>query len=275
MNAALAAMLERLDDPAHLHPGPAFTEALARLQFAAEHHLGLTAVVGAGGTGKTTLLRRFRRDLASSPACVVQLQLAGLGEAELRTSFSDQLGIPSQASWLRIADRLSELACDETPLIVLADDADRMQTESLEALGRLWDADPTGHLRLSMVLAIDEVSLATLPSAWLQRVDLRVELQPWSLEDTARFLAAVVGDERMRQRGFESEAVERLHQISHGLPRLLRRYAHLSLLASEGQQRLTVDAATVLGACHELCQVGGMHDYNGPAVEFLEDEFLV
>lgn len=273
MNASLAAILRRLDDPGHLHAGQAFTEALVRLHFASERRLGLAALVGASGTGKTTLLRRFRRELAPSPACVVQLQLAALGEEELRVTFGEQLGVRMQRSWLQIVEKLAELAYDETPLIVLGDDADRVTPRSLEFLGRLWDADPSGQLRITMVTATDELALASWPETWLQRVDLRIELQRWSLEDAARFLDSVISDEQKRGRGFEPAAIARLHQLSHGLPRLLRRYANLSLLAAEGLGRAIVDEATVMGASHELCRVGLPH-HDGPAIEFVDDHII-
>jgi general secretion pathway protein A len=274
MNASLDAMLKRLDDPAHLHASAAFTEALARLHFAAEHRLALSVVVGASGTGKTTLLRRFRRDLTASAACIVQFQLAALTAADLQTMLAQQLGLRLRHSWVDIARRLTEYGYDHTPLILLADDASNAHGESLDFLSRLWDADSTGQLRISMVMAIDELSLAAWPEQWLQRIDLRVELQRWSIDDVTQFLQSVVGDERRRQRGFEPAAIERLHELSHGLPRLLRRYAHLALLATEGQERTMVDEHTVTGATHELCRVGASQHHDGPAIEFLDDDVI-
>lgn len=273
MNASLATILARLDDPSFLHFGASFSEALARLQFAAEHRLGLAVLMGASGTGKTTLLRRFRRDLTASPACVVQLQLAAPSEAELRTTFAQQLGLRS-SDWLRISERLTEYGYDQTQLIVLADDADRARAETLDFLNRLWDADPTGQVRITMVLASDELALARWPESWLQRIDLRAELEPWTLDDATRFLTAAVGDERQRNWGFEPAAIESIHQLSRGLPRSLRRLAQLSILATEGQHRTVVDPATVMGASHELGRVAISHHGDGPAIEFVDEHII-
>lgn len=274
VNASLAAIVDRLNDPNCLHAGGPFTEALARLNFATDHHLPLAVLLGASGVGKTALLRRFRRDPSRASACIVGLHLAGLSEAELRATLGQQLGIGARASWLTLVDRLQELAYDQTPLMILADDARESAAGSFDFLARLWDADPNGKLRISLVMATDEIALATWPEAWLQRVDLRIELQRWSLEDATAFLNAVVGEERQRDRGFEPAAIARLHELSQGLPRLLRRYAHLSLLATEGQERTMVDEATVTGATHELCGLGVSYALEGAAVEFLDD-FLI
>jgi type II secretory pathway predicted ATPase ExeA len=274
VNASLAAIVSRLNDPNYLHAGQPFTEALARLNFAADHHLPLAVLLGASGTGKTALLRRFRRQRSVSSACIVGVQLAALSEAELRASVAQQIGIAPGSSWLTFVERLQELAYDQTPLIVLADDVKDGPASSLDFLARLWDADPAGQLRVSIVVALDELSLATWPEPWLRRVDLRIELQRWALEDATQFLTAVVGEEHKRQRGFEPAAIERLHELSQGLPRLLRRYAHLALLATEGQERTMVDEPTVMGATHELCGLGASHAMDGAAIEFLDD-FLI
>src|SRR6186997_1056560 len=102
MNASLAAILQRLDDPGYLHLSQGFTEALARLHFAVEHRLSLAVVLGAGGTGKTTLLRRVTRELAASPGCIISLRLAGLSLADLQLAFAQQLGLRTQRTWPRI-----------------------------------------------------------------------------------------------------------------------------------------------------------------------------
>lgn len=274
MNAALASILERIEDPQHLLVGAAFREGIARMQFAVEHHLGLAALVGDAGTGKTTLLRCFRRELASTAACVLQLRLKGLSSVELQTTFAEQLGVRTPYTWLRIVERLTELGYDQTPLIVLVDDANHASPESLDFLNRVWDADPTGQLRITMILATDELSMAGWPESWLQRIDLRVELERWSLDDVHQFLGSIIGSEQQSygaKHNFEPAAIEQLHRLSAGLPRPLRRYAHLALLATAEQGRTVVDEATVTGASHELCRAGMPHHHTGPAIEFVDD----
>jgi general secretion pathway protein A len=274
MNMALTSILRRLDDPAFLHANTAYSEALARLHFAVEHQQNLVALLGPAACGKTTLLRRFRKELMVSPASVVQLNLAGLTAAELRTTFAEQLGIRSQPSWLRIVERLTEYGYDSTPVVLLIDNAASALPEAFDFLARLWDADPNSQLQLTMIVATDELSLAQWSNAWLHRVDLRVQLEPWSLDDVAQFLQAAVGDERKRHQGFDDEAIFRIYELSGGLPRLVRRIARLSLLATQGQERAIVDDATVTGVSHELCHVAPQAQYHaGPAIEFIDDHF--
>jgi type II secretory pathway predicted ATPase ExeA len=271
MNPSLATILQRIDDPAFLHASTSFTEALARLHFAAHRGRGLVALVGPDGAGKSTLLRRFRRELASMPACLVHIALQGLNESDLRTAIAEQLGLRARPNWHRLAERLIELGYEETPLVLLADDAGKLSTETSDLLARLWEIDPRGQTSVLMVLATDELALAQWPDGWLDRVDLRVDVQRWSAGDVADYLIAIVGDERKRNRGFEPEAMARIHEISGGLPRLVQRVAQLALLAAEDQQRTIIDDATVTGVSHELMRVStGGYDQGTP-IEFIDD----
>jgi general secretion pathway protein A len=274
MENSLTSILRRLEDSALLHLSESATEALARLHFTVEQRQGLVVLVGAGASGKTTLLRRFRKELAVSPACVATLNLAGLSEVELCEAFAAQIGLRQRLTWPRIAERLTELGYDATPLVVLIDEAQQITVEAFDFLARLRNADATGQLQLTLVVATDELSLAVWPAAWLQRVDLRVQLELWSPDDVAAFLAAALGEERKRHQGFTPEAVLRIHEMSMGLPMLVRRIARLSLLAAQGQERTVVDEATATGVSHELCGTPFQVSYDhGPAIEFLDDHF--
>jgi general secretion pathway protein A len=269
MHPSLAAILQRFDDPAFLHAGPGFTECVARLHFAIEHRFSVAALVGERGTGKSAVLRQLRRELISSPGAVVVLQITGLEPQELLAAVTEQLGVRPQ--WRELVLRLTELAYDQAPLIILADQAEHISPESLDFFARLLGAESTGQLQTTLIFALDELALAAWPDAWLQRVDLRAELPAWSLEDSTAYLTAAVGDERKRQRGFEPAAIQELHRLSRGLPGLLRRFARLSLLATEGQQRAIVDEATVIGACHELCGQLAHIDDELATVEFINE----
>jgi general secretion pathway protein A len=273
MMPPLATTLSRLDDPMLRHESAAFSEAMARLQFALEHRQNLVALVGPQGCGKSALLRSFRKQLAASPAIVVHVNAAGLGERDLQTALTQQLGMRRHNSWPALCERLIECGYDQTPVVVLLDNSEHMLPEAFDFLLRLWDADPHGQLHLLLVMATDELSLAQWPDAWLSRVDLRVSLEWWSPGDVAAFLRlAMAGDSR---RSFDNAAIHRIWEMSGGSPRGVRRIARLSLLAAEGQERTTVDEPTVSGVSYELCRAAPDPTAEfGPAVEFLDPEFF-
>src|SRR6476469_7154351 len=104
MNGSLTEVLRRLDDPSFLHLSSSFQEALARLHFAVEHRLPLVAITGSAGAGRTTLLRRFRRELNSTHACKVHFSLAGQTESDIQTELAIQLGLGRSSGALRIAE---------------------------------------------------------------------------------------------------------------------------------------------------------------------------
>src|SRR4051812_28660664 len=93
MNGSLTEALRRLDDPMFLHMSSSFQEALARLHFAVEHRLPLVVVAANAGTSRTTLLRRFRRELSSTHACKVQISLAKRTTSDIQSELAIQLGL--------------------------------------------------------------------------------------------------------------------------------------------------------------------------------------
>jgi type II secretory pathway predicted ATPase ExeA len=270
LNSALAATLARLDDPACIHPAASFTEALARLHFAVEHRHGLALLLGECGIGKTTLLRRFRRELAVSPACIVQLSVRGLAPADVFAAVCEQLGLALGSSWLNLAQRCTELGLDQTQLVLLVDDAQHASMEVFEPLRRLWEIDATGQLRATLVVATDELAVARWPAAWLHRVDLRVELQRWLRDDVERFVDKMLGEDRKRQVAFEPSGIDRMLELSSGVPRTVRRLTQLALLAAQGQRKTAIDDATITAVSHELCWGHAALLDSGVAVEFVE-----
>ena len=84
-----------------------------------------------------------------------------------------------------------------------------------------------------------------------QRIGMRYSLGPLSLEETVRYI-----DHRIRVAGgsrnpFTAEAMNEIHALSRGIPRLINTLATTSLLDAFGEDAETIETARVASAAQE------------------------
>ena len=244
-----------LEDTQFFFSAPAQREALARLHFALEHSLEFAILTGDSGSGKSSLFTQFQRALRTIPCQLFQCNLAGLTPAQLTLLFAAELGVETngteQRVWSQITRRVTELSYNNTPLVVLCDDAQTATPAVLEWLSRLWGLLPADRWHTTILFALRSDSVAALPLAWQERIELRIELESWSLEDIRDFLQANGATTPLPR--FEEAAVVQLLELSGGLPRKVRRLARLALLAAASQNLFSIDAPLLLGVSEELC----------------------
>ena len=183
---------------------------------------------------------------------MVQLSLAQRSQSDLLDGLADQLGLRLHRSWRRIVERLVECSYEQSPLVLLIDNAEHVSSDAFDFLARVRHADSTGQLQVTMIVAMEEFSLAQWPDVWLHRVDLRLQLDLWSRDDVQAYLAELVGDDRRKHIGFSDDAVQRIYDLTAGSPPRVCRLARLALLATESLERPIVDADMVYGASQEL-----------------------
>ena len=139
--------------------------------------------------------------------------------------------------------------------MILIDDADRAGNSVVPHLIRLAKLEPTPQPRLTLILAGDRLTIGRLGDTLLGLSELRIDLAAWQPDDIAGYL-----DRSLRQAGgsasmFDEPAIERLYELSHGIPRQVRLLADLSLVAGAGRHLQTIDADVVESVYHELATV--------------------
>jgi type II secretory pathway predicted ATPase ExeA len=245
-------------DPKFFYQSPTHEEALARLHFLSDQQRRLGLLVGPAGSGKSMLLEVFAQQLERTGRPVAKLSLLGVEPAEMLWLLAAGWGVslnPTQSPatlWRAATDRLVEYRYQRLAAVALLDDADQADPHVLQHVTRLAHFDPSPETRLTLVLAGHNERMAKLGEPLRELVDLRIEVEPWEPADTKEFL-----DERLAQAGgrspvFADEAVARLHELSHGIPRRVSRLADLALLAGAGQELQQIDAAVVEEVYQEL-----------------------
>jgi len=252
-----------------LTPNPRFLvmtdvhrEALSNLEYGIASRTGITLLVGEAGTGKTTLIRTA---LERQPARVhcVHLSNPALTREEfvemlaLRFELSDKAQSSKTSLLLELENILRRRDESGESTVLLVDEAQSLPREILEEIRLLANIETNDRKLLSVIMAGQPELTSLLNNVELrqlkQRVALRCELRPLTLQETAGYIAG-----RIRSAGgvgaqvFTREAVTLIHERSRGIPRTISVIADNSLLTGFAVAQRPVNSATVREVCEDF-----------------------
>ncbi len=248
-------------DPRFFYESPTHEEALARLHFLVEQQRHLGLLLGSRGSGKSLVLEVFALQSRQAGRAAVHLDLSSSEDVDVMWELLVRLGKnpPRREStavlWRRLVDCLAENRLQQLQTVLLLDDADRASPSVLRLVGRLLRQNPTAESRLTVLLAGEPERIGRLDPALLELADLRIDLEPWSQDDTLTFLEQSLARAGAQGSVFDPPAAEQIHRLAAGLPRRVSQLADLSLLAAAGQNRDRIDAQLVESAYRELAVV--------------------
>jgi general secretion pathway protein A len=219
-------------DPRFLFLSPRHLEALTHLKYGLSGRPGITMLVGDAGTGKSTLLRATINAINDGASRIAVLSNPTLKRDEFYEHLAAELGFSAEAAASKVAF-LRELeaaleSCAQRGGFVglIVDEAQSLPDELLEELRLLTNAGDDLNRSLTLVLAgqpeladrLNDPALRQLK----QRVALRAELAPFSLKETAGYIATRITTAGGRaDQLFSRDAVITIHEASNGLPRII------------------------------------------------------
>lgn len=246
------------EKPFAAEPSPRFLvlmeehqEALATLVYAIDQQEGWALVVGEPGVGKTTLIIALLREMGDRvlSAVVTNPKLVPL---DFFNQLALELGLDgpfaSKGPFLAaLAQFLNRCRREGKLILVVVDEAQDLSAEMLEELRLLGNLDNSSPRVLNIFLVgqpeIVRVLKRSAARALLQRLHRSYALKPLNAEATALYVR-----QRLKLAGanrdiFDAPALEAVHQVSRGVPRLINSVCDDAMLQGlhEGQHQLGAD----------------------------------
>jgi general secretion pathway protein A len=254
-------------DPRFLHLADPHRTALKVLLQGVLQRKGFTIVAGPVGTGKTTLLHTALQILTEKSEGRGRLVSAflvnpTLTPAELLEAVLDEYEISCSATskprrLAALHQMLFQTQQQGGTAVLLIDEAHLMSIELLEEIRLLGNTDTYQEKLLQIVLCGQPELFAVLQRPELQALQQRIAgtclLRPLSLPETRAYIA-----ERLHAAGlrgsspFTGTAVENIHRMTNGVPRLINLLSDACLMVGFDLRRKQIDQLIVDQAAEDV-----------------------
>jgi general secretion pathway protein A len=249
-------------DPRFLYMSARHREALAHLLYGLGESGGFVQLTGEVGTGKTTICRCLLDQVPENVDIALVLN-PKVTSTELIATVCDELGIEypeGNTSIKSLTDVLNRYLLDayarERRTVLIIDEAQNLSADVLEQVRLLTNLEtPTqkllqivliGQPELRKLLARDDMRQLS------QRVTARYHLDPISREETGAYIKHRLQICGATQTVFNKRAVDKIQQLSGGIPRLINVLCDRSMLGAYVEGRTQVDPKVVKKAAHEV-----------------------
>ncbi|NPC56558.1 ExeA family protein [Caenimonas soli] len=253
-------------DPRYLFMSERHREALAHLVYGVGGGGGFVLLSGEIGTGKTTVCRLFLEQIPAN-CNVAYIFNPKLTVTELLQSVCEEFHVavaqkdllpPTVKDYL---DPLNEFLLQAHAAgrnnVLIIDEAQNLSAEVLEQLRLLTNLE-TSERKLLQIILIGQPELRTMLAKpeleqLAQRVIARFHLDALTPEETDDYIAhrlEIAGLERPSP--FERKALQRIHQLSRGVPRRINLLCDRALLGAFANSQASVNRGTVEKAAVEV-----------------------
>ncbi|HTL03337.1 MAG TPA: AAA family ATPase [Vicinamibacterales bacterium] len=257
-------------DPKYLFKSESHANALELLQYANRRREGFVVVTGDIGTGKTTLCRALLEEIDRNTFTALVLN-PFLSEEDLLKLILQDFGVVSREDVKRgrlagvskqelietIYDFLLGLLPLHASAVLIIDEAQNLPMPVLEQIRILSNLE-TDKEKLLQIVLVGQLNLNTLLKAPQmrqldQRVSIRYQLKPLTRNEVAAYVShrvTIAGGATVVS--FQPKALDLVHRLSEGIPRLINLLCDRALLACYSARANKVSVEMIKKAAESL-----------------------
>lgn len=248
-------------DPAFLYLSKHHARAKAYMESTIWFTDGFVVITGEIGSGKTTLIETFLKELEKD-VVVAQINQTQVSAIEFLQSLLVQFGFqPFRMKKAELLATLNEFLIEQYSngrrVLLIVDEAQNLSNKVLEEIRLLSGVETTKEKVLRIILAGQPELNDKLNSSSLiqlaQRIRLRFHLTALSKNDTAAYIQhrLEVAGSQGRQI-FEPETFSMVYRYTGGIPRLVNTLCDTAMMAAYARDRDVVTVDDVRAAVEEL-----------------------
>lgn len=248
-------------DPAFLYLSKHHARAKAYMESTIWFTDGFVVITGEIGSGKTTLIETFLKELEKD-VVVAQINQTQVSAIEFLQTVLVQFGFqPFRMKKAELLSTLNEFLVEQYAngrrVLLIVDEAQNLSNKVLEEIRLLSGVETAKEKVLRIILAGQPELNEKLNSPMLvqlaQRIRLRFHLTALSKSDTAAYIQhrLEVGGSQGRQI-FDPETFALVFRYTGGIPRLINTLCDTSMMAAFAQDRDVVSIEHMRAAIEEL-----------------------
>ncbi|MCC7084448.1 MAG: AAA family ATPase [Pirellulales bacterium] len=260
---------ENTSDPQFYYPGESHQGAMLKLRYAIENHQGAALLCGASGSGKSLLVGQLRQHLREKCQPLVHIVFPQMPAESLLAYLADEIAAPLdhentgtappiEQTVRRLQNFITQCASDGKHALLAIDEAHLIDdTRTWEALRLLLNFSPDASAVMTLLLVGQPdllVQFERMP-AFEERIGVKCLLKPFSVDETAAYVNFRLQAAGAKTTIFEPDAMETLHQLSHGRPRQINRLCDLALLVNYAEERHSIGSEQLEAVAEELITV--------------------
>jgi general secretion pathway protein A len=244
------------------YPAPTQEAAILKLRYVIENRRGAGLLAGEAGLGKTLVVQALLRQLGESFRPRVHLVFPQMPPEQLLAYLADQFtatpgaGTPTVGQSLkRIEAGLVEYAKTGHHGVIVFDEAHLLREwRSLETIRLLLNLEYQAQ-PLATFLLVGQTGLMIdvqrLPQ-FDERLAVKCLLARLTAEETKAYIQHRLAASGAKWPIFDNEAIERIHELTYGIPRRINRLCDLALLVGYGEELKTLGRRHVESIHEEL-----------------------
>ena len=248
-------------DPAFLYLSKHHARAKAYMESTIRFTDGFVVITGEIGSGKTTLIETFLKELEKE-VVVAQINQTQVSAIEFLQAVLAQFGFqPFKMKKAELLATLNEFLVEQYAngrrVLLIVDEAQNLSNKVLEEIRLLSGIETSKEKVLRIILAGQPELNDKLNSSSLvqlaQRIRLRFHLTALSKTDMGLYIQhrlEVAGSQGREI--FEADTFALIYRYTGGVPRLVNTLCDTSMMAAYGQDRDVVSVADVRAAIEEM-----------------------